>query len=270
MSTTALPDLRAPAARRAPARSVFLPKEHGSWSLALEPIALGLLVAPSRAGAALGLAAVATFLARRPCKAMFTASGPRRRDARLAFFVFTALAFAALATALVLGRVEHFWPLLPAVPVAVAFGFLDRENQGRTTLAELAGAAAFAVLPVTAATLAGWSHPAALALGAVCLARSLPTILLVRGFLRARKGARRAPLLVTVLPAALAALVLAWLAFASLVPAIVAGFALLLLARAGLIASPLARRWSARRVGITEAVLGAVFVLTVFLAYRFA
>ena len=34
-----------------------LPKEHGSWSLALEPVAFGLLVAPSAAGAALALAA---------------------------------------------------------------------------------------------------------------------------------------------------------------------------------------------------------------------
>ena len=38
-----------------------LPNEHGSWSLALEPLALGLLVAPSAAGAALGLAAACGF-----------------------------------------------------------------------------------------------------------------------------------------------------------------------------------------------------------------
>ncbi len=41
--------------RRATAQ-LTLPKEHGSWSLALEPVAFGLLVAPSAAGAALTLA----------------------------------------------------------------------------------------------------------------------------------------------------------------------------------------------------------------------
>jgi hypothetical protein len=43
-------------------RDVILPKEHGSWSLALEPIALGLLVAPSWAGGSLAVAVLAGFL----------------------------------------------------------------------------------------------------------------------------------------------------------------------------------------------------------------
>ena len=50
-----LPRMTAPA----PASPAFWPKEHGSWSLALEPVALGLLVAPSPAGLALATAALA-------------------------------------------------------------------------------------------------------------------------------------------------------------------------------------------------------------------
>lgn len=58
-----------PLVRPASVGTVFLPKEHGSWSLALEPLALGLLVAPSLAGGALAGAVLAGFFARRPLKA---------------------------------------------------------------------------------------------------------------------------------------------------------------------------------------------------------
>ena len=37
-------------------RELVLPKEHGSWAFAFEPIALGLLIAPSPAGGWLALA----------------------------------------------------------------------------------------------------------------------------------------------------------------------------------------------------------------------
>ena len=50
-------------------RALLLPREHGSWSLALEPLALGLIAAPSWPGAALALAALALFFARRPWQA---------------------------------------------------------------------------------------------------------------------------------------------------------------------------------------------------------
>lgn len=76
-------------------RSLVLPREHGSWSLALEPLALGLLVAPTRAGAWLALAGAAAFLSRRPLKLALTtpATDPRRP---------TALRWTALLTAVAL------------------------------------------------------------------------------------------------------------------------------------------------------------------------
>ena len=47
-------------------RSVALPTEHGGWGFLLEPVLLGLLLAPSPAGVLLALAGLATFLARHP------------------------------------------------------------------------------------------------------------------------------------------------------------------------------------------------------------
>ena len=64
-------------------RALVLPKEHGSWSLAFEPVALALLAAPSWAGAALAGATVAGFFVRRPLKLAVTlpAADERRRAA---------------------------------------------------------------------------------------------------------------------------------------------------------------------------------------------
>jgi hypothetical protein len=55
-----------PAAARPSAlwRDLVMPREHGSWSLALEPLLFGLIAAPSLAGGGLALAVVAAFFGR--------------------------------------------------------------------------------------------------------------------------------------------------------------------------------------------------------------
>jgi YwiC-like protein len=47
-------------------RAVAVLDEHGAWGLTLEPLLLGLLVAPSWPGLALALAAFTAFLVRTP------------------------------------------------------------------------------------------------------------------------------------------------------------------------------------------------------------
>ena len=54
--------------RRVSWRSVAVPREHGGWGFLLDPILLGLLVAPSAAGIFLVLLDLASFLARTPLK----------------------------------------------------------------------------------------------------------------------------------------------------------------------------------------------------------
>ena len=65
-------------------KSLLLPKEHGSWSLAFEPLVLGLLVAPSVGGLGLAAAMIAGFFLRRPLKLAVTlpAADLRRSAAR--------------------------------------------------------------------------------------------------------------------------------------------------------------------------------------------
>ena len=49
-------------------RAVAIPDEHGGWGLTAEPALLGVLVAPSWAGAALAVAAFVAFIVRTPLK----------------------------------------------------------------------------------------------------------------------------------------------------------------------------------------------------------
>ena len=66
--------------QRSTVRSVALAAEHGGWGLTAEPVLLGLLIAPSWAGLALGAAAMTAFVARTPIK---IGLGDLRRGRRL-------------------------------------------------------------------------------------------------------------------------------------------------------------------------------------------
>ena len=88
-------------------RSLALPAEHGSWGFLLEPIALALLLCPTRAGAWLAVAAACAFLARHPLKLVL---GDRRRGSvapRTAVAARMALAYAAGALAAEPGLLLH-------------------------------------------------------------------------------------------------------------------------------------------------------------------
>lgn len=238
-----------------------LPKEHGSWSLALEPIALGLLAAPSWAGMPLALAAAAGFFLRRPVKILLqTKPDPRRSLAMICAGALLFIAAAGLLLALELGGVTRLWPLIPAAVAGSLFAWFDARGANREGAAEIAGTTAFALLPATFASLAGWPVANSLALAAVMLARSVPTVMAVRTFVRRRKGGAG-----SLVPAWLAALaangVLGGLALWALVPWAVVAFSVLLTARAFWFGSPAATRWPARRLGYMELIMGVALVI---------
>lgn len=244
-----------------PATPVFLPKEHGSWSLALEPLALGLLIAPSWAGGALAAAALAGFFARRPLKAALDlADSPRREVARRALGLLAGLAAVGLAEVLVLAPWTAFWPLLPTAVLGAVFAWFDAQGESRAAAAEVAGSAAFACLPAALAVLAGLPATVALALAVLALARSVPTVLVVRTCLRLAKGAlaaRTVPLQVSAL-----ALVASWILVArEAAPAVAGLLASLLFLRSLWLLGPWAPAWPAKRLGLLEAVLGLLYVV---------
>lgn len=249
-------------------KSLLLPKEHGSWSLVFEPAALGLLVAPSAAGVALAAAVAAGFFTRRPLKLALSlpAADPRSHPAAFLAALGSTLASAALVTAAALGGWRALWPLLPAVPFGAAFLWFDLRNEMREAEAELAGSIAFALTPAAFASFAGWPPALALALAGLTLARSVPTVLIVRTYLRMNKGrpaARFAPLA----SGTVALLVVLALGWRQLVPLAAPLLGLIIWARGCWLVSALRPAWTARRVGVLEAGLGTLQVGVLAVAY---
>lgn len=255
---TAATPTSAPGSAGSPARpwSVFLPREHGSWSLVAEPLLLALLVAPSAAGGAVALAALTGLFLRRPLRTLLEPAGrARAARARLALVIFGGVAASACAFAATLAGIAALAPLLLAAPFALLFAWFDAQGEARAFWAELAGAAAYGVLPVGLAKLGGWSHPTALVLGLVALGRSVPTVLTVRACLRHARGEpvnRTWPLLASAFPVAL----LAGLSFLRLAPVGCMVPVALLFVRAAWLLSDAAPHWPARRLGLLEAGLG--------------
>lgn len=256
-------------------RSLVMPREHGSWSLALEPVALGLLVAPSRAGAWLALAVIAGFFTRRPLKLALTLPAA---DARRAAAWRWTLLFALIALAALLAAPSPFgankqqwdaaalWPLLLAVPFGAAFLWFDLRGEMREAEAELSGSAAFALVPAAFATLAGWAAAPALALAVLMLARSIPTVLTVRTYLRVAKGksASTWPALLCAVAFLIAVIALAAVHY---VPVFACALVALLAARSAIFLSPMAPAWSAKRVGMLEAIVGLTYLAGLTAAY---
>ncbi len=254
-------------ANRDPRLSVFLPKEHGSWSLAFEPLVLGLMVAPSVAGAALAASAVSAFFCRRPTKALFSGTPGIRRGTRAAAAVLILCAATGMLEASILGGLAAHWPLLLAAPIGGLFLYYDLRNDARAASAELAGGTAFALIPAASATLAGWDFKSALALAAVMVARTVPTVIVVRNRLRLNKD-QKVSRTTPVIAAVAALLLLVLLASFSLLPWVAALLSLVLVARVVALLSPWGMNFSPRWIGISEATLGVLYVGGAYLGYR--
>jgi hypothetical protein len=249
-------------------RALAWPKEHGSWSLALEPLALGLIVAPSTAGACLALAVVAAFFARRPLRTAWReARAERRADARKVVVACAIVALAATAGAVALTGVSWLFWLLPTAAAGGLFLSFDLRNAGRDQAAEIAGSAAFAALPAALAILGGASSTTALALAIVMVGRAVPTVLCVRAALRAAKTGRNSGgfAIAASLGASFAGIALA---FAHLAPWMSAAALTVLGARAIALLGFVHPAPRARTVGMMEAALGVAFVLTVGCAWN--
>lgn len=262
----------APARGRVRVRTVALPVEHGGWSLTLEPVALGLLVAPSPAGFLLALATVGGFLARHPFKIVAADRRHGRRFPRTAVAERFLLLYGGVAIASGLAAVaaapgySFFLPLLAALPFASAQLVYDAAGRSRALLPELAGSFGLAAVAAAIALAGGWPLVPSLGLWALLAARALPSILYVRARLGLLHGEspRTYPVLITHFAALALVALLAW---AGTVPPVAAvAFAVLLL-RAAVGLSVKSAGGSAKRVGISEVCYGAVTVATVAAGY---
>jgi len=163
-------------------RRVAIPSEHGGWSLTVEPVLLGLLVAWSWPGLALGLAAVLAFVARTPLKTVLVDRRRGRWYGRSTLAVRIVTAELVVIVLLGLGalagtRDPWFWvPLAIAAPlVAVQLGF-DMSSRSRRLAPELAGVIGISSVAAAIALVDGEAALPAVGLWVVAGARSAAAI----------------------------------------------------------------------------------------------
>lgn len=255
---------------RIPLRTVALPNEHGGWGFTLEPILLGLLVAPGWAGTGLALFALAAFFTRHPLKLWLAdlrrgKTFPRTLLARRFALIYAAVGSLGLALALSLTQRPFWIPLLAAAPLIALQLWFDARQQSRQLLPELSGAVAMGAVATGIALANGQSVGVALGLWLVLAARAVGAILYARIQVRRARSEPVNPASAYWVQAALLAVSgiavwaglvppTGWIAVALLLPLSVYSF--------GRPPVP------ARVVGWTQMVLGLVTVVLTALGYQ--
>ena len=182
------------ASERAGWRAVAVPSEHGGWGLTLEPVLLGLVVAWSGAGVALGLAAFTAFLVRTPLKlvAVDFRRGRWLDRSRLALRIaIVELIVLGSAVALAVALAGWAWlaPVVVAGPlVAIELSF-DVRSRGRRLVPELCGAIGITSVAASIVLAAGRGNWLAAGVWLVLAGRVVGAIPFVRvQVLRLRRG----------------------------------------------------------------------------------
>lgn len=243
-------------------RPLAIPNEHGGWGFLFEPIVLALLAAPSAAGALVGVAALAAFLARHPLKLAAHDWLRRKRYPRTAACeriaaAYAIVALASLLAAMFLGNPRLLGPLLLAAPFGLVQLTYDARNRGRAAMPELIGSIAMGAVAASIALASAKLLAFAGALWLISLCRSMPAIVYVRALLGRGRGAYVSHIVAIAIAVAL------WrLSLAPLV-AVIAFGGLLLRAIVGLHRP----RPAAKTIGITELVYGGVTIIATGVAY---
>lgn len=244
-----------------------MPTEHGGWSLTAEPAVLGLLVAWSLPGLALGVAAMVAFLARTPLKLVLVDRFRHRwldRTRVAAQIAAVELVVLVLLVAYALSAAQSFWvPLAVAAPLIALELWYDMRSRGRRLIPELAGSIGIGSIATAIALADGAATRVAWGLWIVIAARSVAAIPYVRTqILRTRSKPAPNWNSDVAQVAAWGATVVGW-AF-DLVP-FAAVVALSVLAAINLVAVRLAPK-PAVVIGIQQMVFGIVVILTTAIA----
>jgi hypothetical protein len=252
-------------------KAIALPPEHGAWGFLLEPIVLGLLVAPSLAGWCLALAVVGAFLIRHPLKLAVTDWQRGKRYARTALAERVLLAYGALtviglALAVALAGWAIMLPLFMALPLVLTMLASTIQNRGRDLIPELAGASALAVTASGIALAGDTSAQTAFALWAILSARDLPSILYVRARLRLEKE-RPFSWALVFLANVIAVIAVLALVLLDLAPLLALLALLILFVRALYGLSPYRRRVRTQTIGFLEIAYGLLVVIAAALGY---
>lgn len=260
------------ATAKSPVRAVALPAEHGGWGFTLEPILLGLLVAPSLPGMFLGIAAFCAFLARQPLKIALIDRRRGKRYARTTLAQRFALLYAGIAiTGVLIAGVmkgpDVLLPLLVALPFVLVQLTYDARGESRALLPEIAGPLALGMVAVSIAVAGEWELVNALALWLIVATRTVPSILYVRARIRLERG--RDNSLVPALAAHVIGLsILGVFVLGGLVPALALLTMIILLLRAAYNLSSYRPQVAVRMIGFQELGFGIVMVILAVAGYQ--
>lgn len=184
----------ADAAQRSTWRRVAMPSEHGGWGLTLEPPLLALLVAPSWAGASIGVAAVLAFLARTPVKLVLVdlvrhRCLPRTRQAGLVGAVELSLIGALVVGVIAAAGGAWLIPVLVGSPLLAIELWYDARSRGRRLVPELSGAIGIGATAAAVVVAGNGAWQLGAALWLVLAGRACVSIPYVRAqVLRLRRG----------------------------------------------------------------------------------
>jgi hypothetical protein len=253
-------------------KAVAIPPEHGAWGFLLEPILLGLFVAPSLAGFGLALAVIGAFLIRHPLKIALVDRQRGKHYARTALaerfvLIYGLPVIIGGAVAVLLAGIDILIPLLIAAPLAAILFIGYMQNRGRDMLPELAGAVAMAVSASSLALAGGESAETAFALWVILAARDVPSILYVRARLRLERDKPFSPLLVNGANA-LGVLSVIALAVAGFAPVLAVLAVNILAARAIYGLSPYRPRVKTQTIGFQEIGFGLMVVILAAIGYH--
>lgn len=252
-------------------KRVALPTEHGSWGILFEPILASLAVAFSGAGLFIALIVVGAFLLRQPLKILVSdlfagRDLPQTRAAAKFTALFASFVVISAAGALALADPFDLLPLTFLVPIGIFQLYSDVSRKSRGLAPEVAGSAAISASAPAIALAAGWALPESLALWALFVSRSVPSVIYVRQRLRLEKGKPYQKSAPGALHLAAVAIVAALASF-GLVPLLPVVVFVFLLARNVLGLSDSRKRMKAMQIGIRETVYGGVLVLSVILGH---
>ena len=166
-------------------KSVALPAEHGGWGFLIEPMLLGMLVAPSWAGLWICLSALGVFLIHQPLRTALKDRLRGRRFTRTAYAERFAAAYGvfglgSFVLALLTAQAPFWIPLLFAVPLAGVQLLYESRNRGRELVPEVSGALALGATAPAIVLAAGCSPTLAALSWIVITLRVVPSILYVR------------------------------------------------------------------------------------------
>ncbi|MCI0709379.1 MAG: YwiC-like family protein [Chloroflexi bacterium] len=179
--------------RKVNLRSIALPAEHGGWGFLIEPMLLGLLVAPTWQAAVLCISMFGFFLVHQPLKLAAKDHQKGRRIERTIYAERFAIGYAlvgilALLIVAINSDPVFLIPYVVAVPMVAVQLYYDARNQSRAVVSEIAGGIALGSTATAIAIIGGLEMVPAFILWVLLAARVIPAIIYVRARLCLEKG----------------------------------------------------------------------------------